>query len=413
MAADGKLWPGLAPRAWSDADGELAVIVGYRPGADREQRARAVVEGVRVRQVYRVLPFLALEVSEAGLRGLEADPEVECIWPDLPVRALLESAAPAVHAPEVWQVGYTGRGVRIAILDTGIDANHPDLAERVAATTDLTGEGSRDDNGHGTHVAGIVAAGGDRFRGVAPESSLHVAKVLRSDGGGLTSTVIAGLEWAIEQQVQVINLSLGSSGSSDGTDALSTACNTVMARGVVVCVAAGNDGPRSYSVGSPAAAQQVITVGACSLEGQVADFSARGPTADGRVKPDIALPGVAITSCRAAGTSLGAVVDEQYTVASGTSMATPFATGIVALLLEAYPGLRPPEVKERLKRTAKDLGASPYAQGAGLTDALRAYKDEAPPPPDGPPPEPPDTPPPVGCLGTPLAVWRRARSARR
>ncbi|MDI7275453.1 MAG: S8 family serine peptidase, partial [Anaerolineae bacterium] len=239
-------------------------------------------------------------------------------------------------------------------------------------------EGPRDGHGHGTHVAGIVAGTGSssagKYRGVAPDATLYSAKVLGADGGGLTSTVIAGLEWAVDQEVHVINLSLGSSGSSDGTDALSVACDTIMARGIVVCVAAGNDGPGHYTIGSPGAAQQPITVGACTLDGQVAEFSSRGPTADGRVKPDIVLPGVNVTSCRATGTRMGAPLDPYYTSASGTSMATPVAAGLVALLLEAFPGLRPAEVKERLKRTAVDLGLSPYAQGAGRGDALRAYR---------------------------------------
>jgi len=407
MASGGKLWPGLSLEPLAVEGGELPVIVGYQPSVDRVIRVRALA-GVSVVRHYRQLPFVALRVSAAGLRQLEQDPAVDRIWPDLPVRALLDRAVPFVHLPEVWAIGYTGKGIRIAIVDTGIDPNHPDLEGRVAASADFTGEGPRDAHGHGTHVAGIAAgsgvASGGKYRGVAPEAALYAAKVLHSDGGGLTSTVLAGLEWAVEQQAQVINLSLGSSGSSDGTDALSVACDTITGRGTVVCVAAGNDGPGDYTIGSPAAAQQVITVGACTLEREVAAFSSRGPTADGRVKPDLLLPGAAITSCRAAGTSLGAPLDAYYAIASGTSMAAPFATGVVALLLQAFHGLRPPEVKERLKRTAVDLGFSPYAQGAGLCDALRAYQDEqGPQPPE--PPEPP-LPPPQGCLAGPAALWR-------
>lgn len=411
MASRSKLWPGLSVSSLASEDAGLNVIVRYRPSAVPTAPALAI-EGASLRRHYRVFPMAAMRITAAGLRHLEADPTIEYIWPDLPVRAFLDKATPAFHVPEVWALGYTGEGIRVAILDTGIDANHPDLADRVAASTDLTGEGPHDGHGHGTHVAGIVAgtgaASGGRYKGVAPGARLYAAKVLGADGGGLTSTVIAGLEWAVEQGVQVVNLSLGSTGSSDGTDALSVACDTVVGRGIVVCVAAGNEGPGEYTIGSPGAARQPITVGACTLDGQVADFSSRGPTADGRVKPDTVLPGVSISSCRAAGTQMGAVVDACYTTASGTSMATPMASGLVALLLEAFPGLRPPEVKERLKRTAIDLGFSPYAQGAGRADALRAYQNEGGPEP--PPPEPPPLPPQrPGCLPGLATLWRKVR----
>ena len=405
----GKVWRGMDLAALAASGGEVAVIVGYHPTADRAARARDL-KGVTVHRHYRRLPFVAMRVSVGGLQHLQDDPAVERIWPDLPVRALLDKAVPFIHAPAVWGLGGTGRGVRIAIVDTGIDPNHPDLAGRVVASTDLTGEGPHDGHGHGTHVAGIAAgsgaASGGRYRGVAPEALLYAAKVLGADGGGATSTVIAGLEWAADQQVQVVNLSLGSAGSSDGTDALSVACNTLVEQGIVVCVAAGNEGPNNYTIGSPGAAEQPITVGACTLEGGVAQFSSRGPTADDRVKPDLLCPGVNITSCRAAGTRMGAVVDDYYTTASGTSMATPFATGVAALLLESNPGLTPAELKARLKRTAIDLKLNPYDQGAGQIDALRAYKDEeGQQPPSQPPAQPPQEAP-AGCLRLPATLLR-------
>jgi len=392
-----KIWSGFSLEPLATAGSEVPVIVSYRPSADRVARVQGL-DGVAPQRHYRVLPFVAARVTAAGLYNLEQDPAVDHIWPDLPVRVHLDKAVPYIHAPAVWFEGPKGHGVRVAIVDTGIDANHPDLQGRVTASADFTGEGPNDGHGHGTHVAGIVAgsgaASGGRYRGVAPEAELCAAKVLRSDGSGMTSTVIAGLEWAAEQSVHVVNLSLGNAGSSDGTDALSYACDTIMAKGIVVCVAAGNEGPGNYSIGSPGAARQVITVGACTLDRQVAEFSSRGPTRDGRAKPDLLLPGVTITSCRAAGTKMGSPVDEYYTCASGTSMATPLAAGLAALLVEAFPDLRAPDIKERLKSAAIDLKLSPYAQGAGLADALRAYQGEQGPPVEAPVPPPP----PAGCL---------------
>jgi serine protease AprX len=382
MISRAKLWPGLSLEALSEPEGQLNLIVSYRPSVERTQRVQEMNASgeMTVLANYRILPLMAVRVSASGLYQLEQDPAVERIWPDLPVRALLDKSVPLVHAPSVWLDGYTGKDMRIGIVDTGVDTNHPDLAGRVVQSADFTGEGPRDANGHGTHVAGIAAgsgaASGGRYRGVAPEANIYAAKVLGANGGGATSTVIAGLEWAAQQSVHVINLSLGSSTSSDGTDALSEACNTLMARGYVICAAAGNEGPYAYTVGAPGAASQVITVGACTLDQTVADFSSRGPTRDGRVKPDILCPGANIVSCRAAGTEMGSPIDDHYTVASGTSMATPFATGMVALLVQAFPQLRAPEIKERIKRSAIDLKLSPYEQGTGQADALRAYQNE-------------------------------------
>jgi serine protease AprX len=292
--------------------------------------------------------------------------------------------------------------MKIAILDTGIDPHHPDVAGRIAATATFVGSVYYDDNGHGTHVAstaaGNGAASGGLYVGVAPEADLYIAKVLAADGSGMMSDVMAGIEWAVDQGAHVAGLSLGSNGPCDGTDALSATCDAAVERGVVICVAAGNSGPARSSVGSPGCARQVITVGASDDGDQVASFSSRGPTSDGRVKPDICFPGVGIVAARAAGTAMGQVVDEHYTSASGTSMATPHAVGAVALLLQANPSLTPREVKELLMRTARNIGYEANAQGAGRADVYQAYLGEPSPTPE-PEPEPePGTG--QGCLTT-------------
>jgi subtilisin family serine protease len=205
------------------------------------------------------------------------------------------------------------------------------------------------------------------------------------------SEVMAGLEWAVEQGVQVINLSLGGLGPCDGTDALSTTCDAAVDRGVLVCVASGNYGPGASTIGPPGCARKVLTVGACTKEDAIASFSGRGPTSDGRIKPDILVPGVDIVSCRAHDTSLGDPVDALYTTSSGTSMAAPHATGICALLLEAFPNLTPAELKARVMDTALNLGLDSNTQGSGRADAFQAYEGT-------PSTSPPPPPPPPGCL---------------
>jgi serine protease AprX len=185
-----------------------------------------------------------------------------------------------------------------------------------------------------------------------------------------------------------------------------------VAQGIVICVAAGNEGPAPYSVGSPGCAREVITIGASALNDTVADFSSRGPTGDGRVKPDVLFPGVKIVAARAAGTSMGDVVNQLYTAASGTSMATPLAAGVCALLLQAEPSLSPAQVKARLMGTAVNLGVSPQAQGSGRADASRARHTEVTPTPEPPAPTPGPEPGPgtgQGCLPALMSLlfWKR------
>lgn len=331
-----------------------------------------------VRYQYRLLPMAALLTTPGQIYSLLDDPAIEQIWYDLPVQVCLDFSAPLIQAPRLWSMGAAGRGVRVALLDTGLDVSHPDLRGRVVGSAVFVGDNLLDRLGHGTHVAGIVAGNGQasagRFVGVAPGAALLVAKVMDDRGAGWSSDVMAGLDWAIMQGARVVNLSLSSELFGDGSDALSLFCDAAVQQGVVVCVAAGNAGPTPHTVGAPGCARQVITVGASTDADGVAEFSARGPTADGRIKPDILFPGTLITSARARGTTMGASQGESYTEASGSSMATAHASGVAALLLEADPNLTPAEVKAHLLAGAKDLGRNAQLQGAGRGDAYAAFR---------------------------------------
>jgi subtilisin family serine protease len=397
-------------------DQGIRIIVKYRADIPREAiSVRAVPAGGQVKHHYRRIPARAMTLRAGDIAAYAEGDEVERIWPDLAVHTWLDASVPLLEAPRVWADSGRGAGVKVAIVDTGIDTVHLDFAGRIQATRDFSGKGSvTDGHGHGTHVASIAAgsgaASGGRYVGVASQALLYVAKVLADDGGGLMSDVMAGIEWAVDEGAQVINLSLGSAGPGDGDDALSVLCDAAVGEGVVVCAAAGNSGPGASTVGPPGVARLVITVGASDKSDGIASFSSRGPTSDGRVKPDIVFPGVDIAAARAAGTSMGTPVDGSYTLASGTSMATPHATGAVALLLEAYPNLTPAEVKDVLMRSAKDLGLNRNTQGAGRSQVYNAYASLKPaqpptpeppePPPPTEPPEPPIEPPPPreGCL---------------
>jgi serine protease AprX len=378
----------------------ISVIVFY--AEERLVERRPSLLGTTHRYTFRRLPAVAMEVTPTGLALLEKDPAVAGVWPDLLMHTMLDVSAPLIRAPEVWAAGARGTGIRVGVVDTGIDADHPDLAGRIAASVHFAGSSPKDGNGHGTHVAGIIAGNGTasegRYVGIAPEALICAAKVLADNGSGLMSDVMAGVEWAVDIGAQVINLSLGSDIKSDGSDPLCQLCDAAVAEGVVVCVAAGNAGPGEGTIGTPAAARQVITIGASTDDDQIASFSSRGPTKDGRIKPDVVLPGVSIRACRAAGTSMGTPVGDHYTQASGTSMATPHAAGVAALLLQAMPDLTPAQLKARFRAMAVDLGLDENAQGAGRVDAYAALTSEQPEPEPEPEPGPEPEPRPGGCL---------------
>ncbi len=275
---------------------------------------------------------------------------------------------------------YTKNDVVIAVIDTGIDTGHVDLdGGKVIAWKDWVNSRTTpyDDNGHGSHVSGIIAGTGEgnsSYKGVAPGAALIGLKVLNSAGSGSISNVDAAIDWAITNKslynIRVINLSLGISGSSDGNDSTSQLVNQAFTNGIIPVVAAGNEGPDSYTIGSPGAAANAITVGAQADPGEggffQAYFSSRGPTADERIKPDISAPGYNISSVKA-GTS------SSYVAYSGTSMATPFVAGTVALLLSAKSSLTPELVKSILTSTAIDWGASGQDNDYGF-GRLQAYE---------------------------------------
>ena len=394
-------------------DTPIPVIIRRKSGVFRAQTV--LPSATTIDHSYNLFLGEAFSIPASDIQALSQRDDIEYIWPDLPVQAWLNVSVPKLATPKVWEAGFKGAGIRLAIVDTGIDESHPDFAGRIKATKSFVGGTAKDDNGHGTHVAGIAAGSGaksnSKYIGVAPEAELYVAKVLRADGGGSMSGVMAGIEWAVlEQKVQVVNLSLGGTGSCDGTDALSVLCDEAVTQaGVVICVAAGNVGPGARTIGSPGCARFVITVGASDDSDKIARFSSRGPTADGRIKPDIVFPGVGIAAAQAAGTQLGPVVDEGYIAIDGTSMATPHAAGVAALMLQANPELTAEQVKIQMLAGAIDIGAQPNEQGVGRGDAHRAYLKaiDAPVPEPPPEPTPPPTPPPPqpepepsGCLGS-------------
>jgi hypothetical protein len=320
-------------------------------------------QGVSVKYQYDIIDAIAARVPSGVMGTIKNMTFVKSVEPDYRVEMVLDESISQINVDDVWNEGLTGEGIDIAVLDTGIHDEHTALT--VEKEVDFTGEGTDDLNGHGTHVAGIIASADSTYKGVAYGANLFNVKVLNKTGSGYASDVIAGIEWSVENGAEIISISLGAVvDPCDGTDPLSQAVDEAVNEGVVVVVAAGNNGPDAGTITSPGCAKNAITVGAVDDSDNVPSWSSRGPTDDGRVKPDLLAPGVSIVSTWN---------DNSFKSLSGTSMSTPHVAGIAALLLEKNPSLTPSQIKDVLKSTALDLGLDENTQGSGRVDAYAAY----------------------------------------
>jgi Subtilase family len=387
----------LAANGYGDAvRGLMPVIVEYpeRLTAAAGKQRSEQLPASNVTNVLESIDAAALRVSKshaaafwASLRGDEdpvgagtasLDAGVTKLWLDRKVEVDLSESVPRIGAPAAWAAGYDGTGVKVAVLDTGIDETHPDVAGKVVASRSfIPDESVADGHGHGTHVAATVAGTGaaraGAYRGVAPGAQLVIGKVLGNGGASVGSSVIDGMEWAVrEQGADVVNMSLGS-GPGPGATPESEAVNRLTEEtGALFVISAGNNGPGKNTIGEPGAADAALTVAALDKSDVLAGFSSRGPrVGDAAMKPDIAAPGVAIVAARATGTSIGNPIDDRYTSVSGTSMAAPHVAGAAAILAQRKPAWTATELKPALMSTAQDAGFTVYEQGAGRVDVAR------------------------------------------
>ncbi|MER7688008.1 S8 family serine peptidase [Streptomyces sp. NPDC097610] len=379
----------LVKQGYADAKtGATPVIATYTKGGETPEGARrtlalpgihgAALSAEKSTAFWSdVAPALGTRPTTKAARQLGDG--IDKIWLDAKVRASLDVSVPQIGAPEVWKSGYDGKGVKIAVLDTGVDTGHPDLAGRIAESESFVpDEGIQDGFGHGTHVAstlvGSGAASGGRYKGVAPGAELAVGKVLDDTGHGQESWIIAGMEWAAHSGAKIVSMSLGGT-ASGSSDILSETVDELSAStGTLFVIAAGNTGPSDQTIGTPGIADSALTVGAVDKSDHLASFSSRGPRlGDSAVKPEITAPGVNITAARASGTTMGTPVDDYYTTSSGTSMATPHVAGAAALVAQAHPDWTGQQIKADLASTAKTQpDADVYQQGDGRVDAVRA-----------------------------------------
>ncbi|MEU0068141.1 S8 family serine peptidase [Streptomyces sp. NPDC006332] len=326
-----------------------------------------------------IAPTLGTEPTTKAAKQLGEG--IDKLWLDAKVTAALDVSVPQIGAPEVWKSGYDGKGVKIAVLDTGVDTAHPDLAGKLAETkTFVPDQTVQDGHGHGTHVASTIvgsgAASDGKRKGVAPGAELLVGKVLGNDGRGQTSWILEGMEWAAKSGAKIVSMSLGGTASGPSDVMSETVDELSASTGTLFVIAAGNAGPGKQTVGTPGIADSALTVGAVDKADKLASFSSRGPRlGDFAVKPEITAPGVAITAARAAGTTMGTPVDDNYTTANGTSMATPHVAGAAALVAQAHPDWTGQQIKQALASTAKTMpDANAFQQGDGRVDAVRAVR---------------------------------------
>ena len=356
--------------AKKDDDSKVRVIVTFTENVDKDLVKK---HGGQIRTEFSIVPGVATELTQDEIKELKMSDKIDDVEED-GVAEIAEQTTPwgitQIKANQAW-AAVKGAGIKVAVMDTGIDANHPDLpivAKGVKILNGVTTENVYDDdNGHGTHCAGIIGAldNTDGVVGVAPAVSLYAIKVLDSSGSGYYSDMIKGFDWAITNQIQVISMSFGGTST---TKALQNACNNAQAKGIVLVAAAGNGG--NSKILYPAAYSSVIAVGATGVSNVRASWSSYGS------QLALVAPGVNIQST---------YNDGAYTTMSGTSMACPHVSGTAALVLSTTIPTKydttpkngkwdPAEVRNCLQQTATDLGTKGWDKyyGYGLVNAYEA-----------------------------------------
>ena len=348
------------------------VLIGFKDGLGQQAAENRKIWvrdlGGEVHHSFRFLPLVSAGLPEHLIAKLKDRPEIAYIENDIMMHAIGQETAWGVErigADNVWSTN-TGKGVNVAILDTGVDYDHPDLAGNIAGGINYAGwwwkDGSTnkaywdDKYGHGSYCAGIVAALNNNIGvvGVAPGASLWAVKVLGDDGNGYISDIIQGLEWCVDSGIDIASMSFG---AAEYSESLANACNAAYNAGVLLVAAAGNEkgGPVIY----PAAYKSVIAVSATNINDVIANFSSTGP------EVELAAPGVNIKSTYRNG---------GYAIGSGTSMACPHVAGAAALAWAADPSLTTEQLRIKLQQTAEDLGAAgpDNLYGYGLVNAAAA-----------------------------------------
>lgn len=345
------------------------LIVLYEDEVFVSRAATALARAGVLVEPFNIINGMVVHANERAILNITEGMGIVSIEPDQEVYALVKPTKPidpvvvlpqkmdwgidALGANDVWN-SFRGNGIDVAVIDTGIDLDHPDLRVLPGVTYVLRTRSADDDNGHGTHVAGIIAALDNTIGvvGVAPNANLYPVKVLNSKGSGYLSDVVKGIEWAIGNQMDVINMSLG---ADSGSSAMETVLEAAESAGIITVAAAGNDGT---AVDFPGAYDSTLAVGAVDVSLKLAYFSSIGP------QVDIVGPGVNVYSTYKGGT---------YKALSGTSMATPHLAGLAALYKQMNPGADLSAFRQALAGSSMDLGTNgkDVQYGWGFPDARK------------------------------------------
>jgi serine protease AprX len=387
--SNNKLCPILNAKILAQSIEDVPVIIQFK---DNNEDLFNDVSSVssKMKADLPIIHGLAVNMSTDIVYRLSTSPDVDFISFDSNVYALLDIANATMESYFPHDKGYDGNGIGVAVIDTGV-APHADLVKpknRLISFKDYV-KGKTDpydDNGHGTHVAGIIAGNGysskGKYVGIAPKTNIISLKALDENGGGSTSDIIAALSYCIENKerynIKIVNLSLGTpANNKPEKDPLVKAVEKCVEAGLVVVTAAGNSGPNEKTILSPGVSRKVITVGAVddkrtidTSDDTIAKFSSRGPTIQGIQKPDLVAPGVNINSL--SNTKL-----DSYTSLSGTSMATPLISGSLALLFNRYGDeLTPEDYKLKLVESCEQLNEPIQGQGAGMLNLKLLFNAE-------------------------------------
>ncbi|MGC5166420.1 S8 family peptidase [Luteimicrobium sp. DT211] len=377
----------LVAMGYDDAHASSVPVIVTASGTGRSARPPAAPGGSTAVRTLRSIDGTALRTDKDEARTFWTHvapgkaPQtlgagIGKVWLDGQVEASLANETAQIRATDAWQQGYDGSGVKVAVLDSGVDLDHPDLVGQVLESQSfVAGQGVDDGNGHGTHtastIAGTGAASGGTEKGAAPGAELLVGKVLGDGGTGEDSDVIAGMEWAKAQGADVVSMSLGSPDGSDGEDPISQALDALSADGGPLYVVAAGNAYDPGTIGSPGAAAAALTVGAVDKVDERADFSSQGPlTGTHSLKPDVSAPGVDVRA--AASQSVPGWTGGLYRTMSGTSMATPLVAGAAAILKERHPDWTGARLKDALMTTADRADETPFEVGTGRVDVAAA-----------------------------------------
>ncbi len=364
-----------------EEDDVLSVIVLVNGSNKQCVKDRLAECGCNVKYELDIVNGFALNADRKTLAAIAECEHVMYITSDIEAKTCMNIARPTIGVGDA--EGLTGKGVGIAVIDTGIYP-HEDIKNNITGFIDYVNNKKKpyDDNGHGTHCAGIIASScessGGKYRGIAPGAELIGLKVMDYRGEGNISNILAAMDWinsnAEAYRIKIASLSLGAGVSSYSKyDPLVLAAEKLWANGITVVAAAGNDGPAYATINSPGSGKNVITVGSSDdkntidpSDDTIAEFSSRGPSHYTKYKPDVVAPGVDIISL--ANNASG------YVAMSGTSMSTPVVSGCCALMLEKDPQLKPEEIKQRLIKNAYSLHQTRFSQGSGIVSISSLIK---------------------------------------